>query len=74
MTDHQGKGSTGGEMPIMSSEEMHLHDAVAFWEAIQAALANAGLLKAYSLRLTSLLRERNDSGREVSLLCTGKAV
>ena len=44
MADPQGKGSTA--MPIMSSEEMHLHDAVAFWESVQAALANAGLLKA----------------------------
>ena len=30
----------------MSGEDMHLHDAVAYWENIQAVLAHSGLLKA----------------------------
>ena len=45
MADHQGNTPHAG-MPIMSGEEMHLHDAVAYWEAAQGALADAGLLKA----------------------------
>ena len=35
-----------GSMPIMSGEDMRLHDAVQFWESAQAALAQGGLLKA----------------------------
>ena len=45
MADHQGNTPHAG-MPVMSGEEMHLHDAVAYWEAAQGALADAGLLKA----------------------------
>ena len=46
MADPQGKTSSPGGMPVMAGEEMHLHDAVAFWEAAQSALADEGLLKA----------------------------
>ena len=33
-------------MPEMSGEDMHLHEAVQFWESTQGFLAHAGLLKA----------------------------
>ena len=47
MVDGQGHPSPmGSTMPILSGEDMHLHDAVAYWESAQAALAHAGLLKA----------------------------
>ena len=35
-----------GEMPILSGEDLRLHDAVAYWESAQGALAFNGLLKA----------------------------
>ena len=41
----QGKISPAA-MPTLAGEDMHLHDAVAYWESTQAALAHAGLLKA----------------------------
>ena len=46
MADVQGKITPAGTMPQFAGEEMHLHDAVAYWESAQAALAHAGLLKA----------------------------
>ena len=45
MADVQGKITPAGTMPQFAGEEMHLHDAVAYWESAQAALAYAGLLK-----------------------------
>ena len=35
-----------GTMPVMAGEDVHLHDAVQYWENVQAALAHATLLKA----------------------------
>ena len=35
-----------GEMPTMAGEDMHLYDAVQYWESAQTALAHASLLKA----------------------------
>ena len=47
MVDGQGHASpTGSIMPTLAGEDLHLHDAVAYWESAQAALAHAGLLKA----------------------------
>ena len=45
MVDVQGKTLAAGVMPVMASEDMHLHDSVSYWEGVQAALAHAGLLK-----------------------------
>ena len=45
MTSNQGTTPVG-DMPIMAGEDMHLHDAVQFWESAQTALAHASLLKA----------------------------
>ena len=45
MTSNQGTTPVG-DMPIMAGEDMHLHDAVQFWESAQTALAHAKLLKA----------------------------
>ena len=46
MADVQGFTSPAGTMPILPGEDLHLHDAVTYWESAQAALAHAGLLKA----------------------------
>ena len=46
MAGVQGSALPTGSMPVMQGEEMHLHDAVQYWESTQAALAHAGLLKA----------------------------
>ena len=46
MASTQDQESKASIMPIMSGEEMHLHDAVQYWESAQAALADAQLLKA----------------------------
>ena len=45
MVDAQGQALPAGTMPKFAGEEMRLHDAVAYWEGAQAALAHAGLLK-----------------------------
>ena len=45
MASDQGTVPLQG-MPVMAGEDMRLHDAVAFWESVQTALAHAGLLKA----------------------------
>ena len=45
MAGTQG-ASPVGSMPTMQGEDMHLHDAVAYWESAQTALAHASLLKA----------------------------
>ena len=46
MVDSKGLSSPlTGTMPMLSGEDMHLHDAVSYWESAQAALAQAGLLK-----------------------------
>ena len=46
MAGVQGNALMTSTMPVMQGEEMHLHDAVQYWESTQAALAHAGLLKA----------------------------
>ena len=33
-------------MPVMAGEDLHLHDAVSYWENVQAVLAHFSLLKA----------------------------
>ena len=43
MVDGQGNAPV---VPLLAGEEMRQHDAVEYWENIQAALAHAGLLKA----------------------------
>ena len=40
------QGKSPAAMPLLAGEDLHLHDAVAYWESTQAALAHAGLLKA----------------------------
>ena len=46
MAEPQGDKAMPVTMPTMTGEEMHLHEAVQFWENVQAALAHAMLLKA----------------------------
>ena len=45
MVDVQASTLPAGAMPKFAGEDMRLHDAVAYWEGAQAALAHAGLLK-----------------------------
>ena len=46
LVDTRAMSTPDGTMPVMSGEDMHLHNAVEYWEGVQAALAHASILKA----------------------------